>query len=155
MGLFTREDISTLAARTEGWIVGLQMASLSMQGLTDRPAFIQALHGTHRYILEYLIEEVLDRQPESLRDFLLQTSILDRLCAPLCDALLEDQRGSQDILELLYRSNLFLTLWSGLLVSLSPSLRRFITRPIAAISAGKACHPAFACQPMVRACGPF
>jgi LuxR family maltose regulon positive regulatory protein len=80
----SEENISTLNGRTEGWIVGLQMAALSMQGMTDYSAFIQDFSGSHRYILEYLIEEVLDRQPEKLQAFLLQTSVLDRLCAPLC-----------------------------------------------------------------------
>ena len=102
-------DISILTNRTEGWIVGLQMAALSMEGIDDRSAFVQALSGSHRYILEYLIEEVLDRQSEKIQAFLLQTSILDRLCAPLCEALLEDQGNSQGIIDQLNRSNIFIT----------------------------------------------
>lgn len=103
------EQIVTLEAKTEGWIVGLHMAALSMQGLSDPTAFIQAFNGSHRYILEYLIEEVLNRQPEQIQSFLLHTSILDRLCASLCDGLLEDQGNSQNILDHLNRSNIFLT----------------------------------------------
>jgi LuxR family maltose regulon positive regulatory protein len=105
----SREDVSTLRDRTEGWIVGLQMAALSMQGIADRPAFVQAFSGSHRYILEYLIEEVLSCQLESLQLFLLQTSILDRLCAPLCNEVLGDRRDSQAILEHLDRDNIFIT----------------------------------------------
>lgn len=113
MGLrLSKEDISTLNAGTEGWIVGLQMAALSMQGITDCSAFIQAFSGSNRYILEYLIEEVLDRQPESLQAFLLRTSILDRLCGPLCDSVLAEA-DSQAILEQLDQSNLFLTPLDG------------------------------------------
>jgi LuxR family maltose regulon positive regulatory protein len=85
------------------------MAALSMQGINDRSAFVKALSGSHRYILEYLIEEVLDRQPEKIQAFLLQTSILDRLCAPLCEVLLEAQGDSQNILDHLNRSNIFIT----------------------------------------------
>jgi LuxR family maltose regulon positive regulatory protein len=85
------------------------MAALSMQGIHDRSAFVQALSGSHRYILEYLIEEVLNRQPEKIQSFLLHTSILDRLCAPLCEALLEAEGDSQNILDHLNRSNIFIT----------------------------------------------
>jgi LuxR family maltose regulon positive regulatory protein len=105
----SREDISTLTDRTEGWIVGLQMAALSMQGIANRPAFVQSLSGSQRYILEYLIEEVLARQSENLQAFLLQTSILDRLCGPLCDAVLAEEHNSKATLEYLDRANLFLT----------------------------------------------
>jgi LuxR family transcriptional regulator, maltose regulon positive regulatory protein len=105
----SREDISTLTGRTEGWIVGLQMAALSMQGIADRPAFVQAFSGSQRYILEYLIEEVLSHQPEYLQSFLLQTSILDRLCGSLCNQVLGTQEDSQAILEHLDRHNIFLT----------------------------------------------
>jgi LuxR family maltose regulon positive regulatory protein len=84
-------DIKILAERTEGWIVGLQLAALSLQGRTDTSEFVQALSGSHRHILDYLVEEVLSRQPVSIQAFLLQTCILERLCGPLCDALLADQ----------------------------------------------------------------
>lgn len=103
------EDISILETRTEGWIAGLQMAALSMQGRSDISQFIQIFSGSHRYILDYLAEEVLNRQSEDVRNFLLTTSILERLSGPLCDAILsEAQSNSQEILEYLDRSNLFL-----------------------------------------------
>jgi hypothetical protein len=73
-------DIETLADRTEGWIVGLQLAALSLKGRTDASAFIHALSGSHRYILDYLVEEVLSLQPGDIQTFLLQTCILERLC---------------------------------------------------------------------------
>src|ERR1700694_1298262 len=81
------EDIATLEARTEGWIAGLQLAALSMQGRDDVAGFITAFTGDDRYIGDYLVEEVLQRQPEHVRSFLLQTSILHRLSGPLCDAI--------------------------------------------------------------------
>jgi LuxR family maltose regulon positive regulatory protein len=103
------EDISILETRTEGWIAGLQMAALSMQGRSDISQFIQVFSGSHRYILDYLAEEVLSRQSEDVRNFLLTTSILERLSGPLCDAILgEAQYNAQEILEYLDRSNLFL-----------------------------------------------
>ena len=98
--------METLEARTEGWIAGLQLAGLSMQGREDVPGFIKAFAGDDRYIVDYLVEEVLQRQPEGVRSFLLQTSILDRLSGPLCDAVTgrEDGKG---VLEALERGNLF------------------------------------------------
>jgi LuxR family maltose regulon positive regulatory protein len=101
-------DIATLNSRTEGWIAGLQMAALSLEGVSNPATFIREFGGSHRYILEYLIEEVLERQPVRIQSFLLQTSILDRLSSPLCNALLTDEEDSQSILEHLERSNLFL-----------------------------------------------
>jgi LuxR family transcriptional regulator, maltose regulon positive regulatory protein len=87
MGLsLSPRDIVALDERTEGWIAGLQLAALSLQGRRDVPGFIRSFAGDHRYIADYLIDEVLQRQPASVRDFLLQTCILDRLCGPLCDA---------------------------------------------------------------------
>jgi LuxR family transcriptional regulator, maltose regulon positive regulatory protein len=99
-------DVAILEARTEGWIVGLQLAALSMQGREDLPGFIRAFAGDDRYIVDYLVDEVLHRQPDRVRTFLLQTSVLDRLSAPLCDALTgrDDGRG---MLEALERDNLF------------------------------------------------
>ncbi len=95
MGLaLTEGDVQALETRTEGWIAGLQLAALSMRGRDDAPAFIQAFAGDDRYVVDYLVEEVLRRQPEEVRDFLLQTSILDRLCGPLCDAVTGQQRGA-------------------------------------------------------------
>jgi LuxR family maltose regulon positive regulatory protein len=108
MGLKLRDaDIAALEARTEGWIAGLQLAALSMQGHEDAAGFIQSFTGSHRFILDYLVEEVLQRQPEHIRSFLLQTAILDRFCAPLCNAVMEREDG-KEMLDVLERSNLFL-----------------------------------------------
>jgi LuxR family transcriptional regulator, maltose regulon positive regulatory protein len=100
------EDIAALETRTEGWIAGLQLAALSMRGREDVPGFIRAFAGDNRYILDYLVEEVLQRQPERVRSFLLQTSILDRLSGPLCDAVTEQEEGNV-VLETLERGNYF------------------------------------------------
>jgi LuxR family maltose regulon positive regulatory protein len=110
MGLNLRDaDIAALEARTEGWIAGLQMAALSMQGREDIASFIQAFTGSHHFVLDYLLEEVLHQQSESIQTFLLRTSILTRLCGPLCDAVLHDKAGSgQETLEYLERANLFI-----------------------------------------------
>src|SRR5206468_1113399 len=80
------KDIAALEARTEGWIAALQLAALSMQGRADVAGFIAGFAGDNRYIVDYLVEEVLRRQPGHVRGFLLQTSILDRMSGPLCDA---------------------------------------------------------------------
>ena len=106
MGLdLTREAIATSEQRTEGWIVGLQLAALSLRGRADVAAFLAGFTGSHRYVLDYLSEEVLARQSAPVQQFLLHTSILDRLSAPLCDAVM-GQEGSQAILEALERANL-------------------------------------------------
>jgi LuxR family maltose regulon positive regulatory protein len=108
MGLnLSDEDVAALEARTEGWITGLQMAALSMQGRKDIPSFIAAFTGSHRYILDYLIEEVFQRQPADVQDFLLKTSILDRLTAPLCNAITE-REDSREVLLALEQANLFI-----------------------------------------------
>ena len=109
MGLnLTEEDIAILEIRTEGWIAGLQLAALSMQG-QDASSFIQSFTGSHRYVIDYLIEEVLNQQSESVQSFLLRTSILDRLCGALCEAVLLDSSASgQETLEYLERANMFL-----------------------------------------------
>ena len=78
-----------------------------MQGRSDAASFIQAFTGSHRFVLDYLVEEVLQRQPEHIRSFLLQTAILDRFCAPLCDAVTGQEDGKK-MLGILERSNLFL-----------------------------------------------
>jgi LuxR family maltose regulon positive regulatory protein len=89
MGLkLSGEDIDALETRTEGWIAGLQLAAISLQGHEDTTSFIHAFTGSSRFIIDYLAEEVLERQPEEVRTFLLRTSILERMCAPLCDAVL-------------------------------------------------------------------
>ncbi|MRR12746.1 helix-turn-helix transcriptional regulator, partial [bacterium] len=100
------EDVAALEARTEGWIAGLQLAALSIQGRPDAAGFIQAFTGSNRFVLDYLVEEVLERQPQAARGFLLQTSILDTLCGPLCDAVTGQKHG-KDTLDRLERDNLF------------------------------------------------
>jgi len=100
------EDIAELEGRTEGWIAGLQMAALAMRNHADVAGFIAAFTGSNRYVVDYLAEEVLGRQPEEVQDFLLQTSILDRMCGPLCDAV-TCRHSSQEILEYLEHANLF------------------------------------------------
>lgn len=101
-------DIALLETRTEGWIAGLQPAALSLQGHQDATGFIQSFTGSHRFVLDYLLEEVLQRQPESVQAFLLQTAILERLCGPLCDAILQNSAASgQETLDHLERANLF------------------------------------------------
>jgi LuxR family maltose regulon positive regulatory protein len=107
MGLnLSDENVAALDKRTEGWIAGLQLAALSMQGREDIASFIQAFTGSHRFVLDYLVEEVLQRQPENIRSFLLQTAILDRLSGSLCDAVTA-QDGCRGMLETLERGNLF------------------------------------------------
>ena len=110
MGLSLSEDnIAALEERTEGWIAGLQLAAISMQGHKDATSFIESFTGSHRFVLDYLVEEVLGQQPESVQAFLLRTSILERLCGPLCDAVLLDPAASgQKTLEYIERANLFL-----------------------------------------------
>lgn len=103
----SEKDIDTLASRTEGWIAGLQMAGLSMQGRQDASAFIQAFSGTNRYILDYLVEEVLGLQSEATQNFLLRSAILERMTGPLCEAV-TGQKNGQRILESLERDNLFI-----------------------------------------------
>ena len=103
------EDLRALETRTEGWAVGLQMVALSLQGQDAESTadFITTFSGSHRYVLDYLTDEVLLQQPESVRDFLLQTSILDRLTGPLCDAVTGEDNG-QETLGQLEATNLFI-----------------------------------------------
>jgi len=101
------QAVAALESRTEGWAVGLQLAALSLRERPDPGAFLGALARTHRYVLDYLSEEVLERQSERVRRFLLQTSILERLSGPLCDAVTGGSDG-QDMLQELERANLFL-----------------------------------------------
>lgn len=108
MGLaLSAAEVAALEKRTEGWIAGLQLAALSMQGRSDAAAFIQAFTGSHVYIAEYLIEEILQKQPEDLQSFLLQTSILERMNSGLCKAVTGCQDG-QTILMDLHRANIFI-----------------------------------------------
>ncbi len=128
MGLqLSSTEVELLTARTEGWIVGLQLAALSMHGHDDKADFLRSFSGGHRYILNYLIEEVLNQQPKAIQEFLLHTSILARLCGTLCDAVMgtdavmrtQDSdatvafssplpRNSQAMLAQLEQANLFL-----------------------------------------------
>jgi LuxR family maltose regulon positive regulatory protein len=116
------EKIAALEARTEGWIAGLQLAALSLRNCKDADAFIAAFSGDDRHVMDYLVEEVLSHQPSHVQAFLLQTSILERLCGPLCDAVVdwhvdagswtsdrpEHPTASQPVLEYLERANLFI-----------------------------------------------
>jgi LuxR family maltose regulon positive regulatory protein len=103
---FSESDVSRLLARTEGWVTGLQMAALSLQGHKNISTFVDSFSGSHRYILDYLIEEVLQRQTDEVRTFLYQTSILPRLNGDLCNAV-TGREDSQAVLAELDRSNLF------------------------------------------------
>jgi len=107
MGLgLSAEDVAILESRAEGWIAGLQLAALSMQGRKDVSSLIRSFTGSHRFVLDYLIEEVLQQQPENIQTFLLQTSVLNRLTGSLCDALTGQDNGQQT-LEYLEHANLF------------------------------------------------
>jgi LuxR family maltose regulon positive regulatory protein len=112
MGLgLTADDIASMEARTEGWIAGLQLAALSLQGSTDAHSFVSEFASRQDYMVDYLMEEVLNVQPEHIRTFLLQTSGLGRMCAALCDEVLEPAPGQrpagQATLETLDQMNLF------------------------------------------------
>ncbi len=117
----TTADITVLASRTEGWVAGLQLAAVSMQGRPDLRYFIRSFTGSNRFVFDYLAEEVFQRQSADVQDFLLRTSILKQLTAPLCDAVLNLSVDTQDraaelshtissqvVLEYLDRSNLFI-----------------------------------------------
>ena len=102
-------DIARLSRRTEGWIAGLQLAAISMQGQQDTAGFIRTFTGSHHFVMDYLVEEVLGQQSERVQTFLLCTSILDRFCAPLCDAVVLDPAASgHETLDYLESANLFL-----------------------------------------------
>jgi len=103
------EDVAALEARTEGWIAGMHMAAISMRGHHDAASFIRSFTGSHHFVLDYLMEEVLRQQSEGIQAFLLRTSMLDRLCGPLCDAVTGSLAASgQETLEYLERANLFI-----------------------------------------------
>ena len=110
MGLqLSNTQIEALASRTEGWIAGLQLAALSLQRQSDSAAFIKSFSGSHHFVLDYLVSEVLEGQPAELQRFLLHTAILERLCGPLCDALMPELAGAgQATLEALEMANLFI-----------------------------------------------
>jgi LuxR family maltose regulon positive regulatory protein len=105
--LLADDDVARLMDRTEGWPAGLYLAGLSLRGRQNASAFIAAFQGDNRHVADYLSAEVLERQPEKVREFLLRTSMLERLSGPLCDAVLEAE-GSAGLLVELERSNLFL-----------------------------------------------
>jgi LuxR family maltose regulon positive regulatory protein len=108
MGLdLSAEDITALENRTEGWIAGLQLAAISLKGKEDTTNLIKAFSGSHRLVLDYLIEEVLEQQPKDVQDFLLRTAILDRFTGSLCDALTDHENG-QATLEALEQANMFI-----------------------------------------------
>ncbi|MEO0373690.1 MAG: LuxR C-terminal-related transcriptional regulator [Cyanobacteria bacterium P01_A01_bin.17] len=103
------EEITALENRTEGWIAALQLAAISLQGHPDTANFIQSFSGSHHFVLDYLVEEILGQQPENIQNFLLSTSILERLCGSLCDAVLpQASTPGQEILDYLERTNLLL-----------------------------------------------
>jgi LuxR family maltose regulon positive regulatory protein len=115
MGLrISPEDVANITQRTEGWIAGLQMAALSLQNTEDIPGFIAHLSGSHHYIFDYLLEEILGKQPPDIHRFMLYTSILEQFTAPLCDALLRGEgeapftRPASAVLEELEHANLFI-----------------------------------------------
>jgi LuxR family maltose regulon positive regulatory protein len=103
------DEIAVLASRTEGWAAGLHLAALSLRGHQDAAGFVRSFSGSQRFVLDYLLEEVLQQQPTLLQQFLLRTSVLDRLCGPLCDAVLAMPVGTgQATLEAIERANLFI-----------------------------------------------
>ncbi len=110
MGLnLSADEAAALESRTEGWIAGLQLAALSMQGLDDTAAFIRSFTGSHRFVLDFLMDEVLARQPLRIQDFLLRTAILERLCGPLCESVAAiSGMAGQETLEYLEHANLFI-----------------------------------------------
>jgi LuxR family transcriptional regulator, maltose regulon positive regulatory protein len=114
-----------LAARTEGWAAGLQLAALSLRGTDDVGGFVAAFTGSHRHVLDFLAEEVLERQPGPVREFLLETSVLERLSGALCDAV-TGRPGRQALLEGAERAGLFVVPLDEVrgLVAVSPSVRR-------------------------------
>lgn len=110
MGLtLSDQDIAALERRTEGWITGLQFAALALRGQQDPARFIASFTGSHQFVLDYLVEEVLGQQEARIQTFLLRTSILERMCGPLCDAMVGDlSLSGQTTLEYLERANLFI-----------------------------------------------
>lgn len=102
------EDVVALESRTEGWIASLQLAAISMRGHKDKTNFIKSFTGSHHFVMDYLVEEVLQQQPEHVQRFLMQTAVLDRFCGPLCDAVFKDNSASgQKILDYIKSANLF------------------------------------------------
>ncbi|MFD0670100.1 LuxR C-terminal-related transcriptional regulator [Cohnella sp. GCM10027633] len=138
-------DVERLAGRTEGWIAGLQLAAISLQGQEDAAVFMDAFAGDHPYVLDYLIEEVVQRQPDRIQTFLLRTSILDRMCGDLCEAVWVDEIASsgQSALAELERRNLFIVpldnerRWYRYHHLFAESLRQRLNRSVASAEHGK------------------
>lgn len=95
----SREEVATLTDRTEGWVAGIQLAALSLRDRTDRSAFVRAFNGTDRYVMDYLVDEVLSRQSPQVLSFLLQTSVLEQLSGPLCDAIISEWKANEEGVE--------------------------------------------------------
>ena len=139
------DTISALEARTEGWAAGLQLAALALQNLPNSHAFIQTFHGTHRYILDYLAEEVLRQQAEEIRNFLFQTAVLEKFNAPLCNAI-TGRSDSQAVLAHLEQANLFIIpldnerIWYRYHHLFADYLRTGLTKPEQALLQAKASH---------------
>ena len=104
----TDNMVDELETRTEGWVAGLQLAALSLAGTTDKSDFISRYTGSHRYLVDYLLEEVVNHQSIDVQEFLLSTSHLERMCAPLCDAILDNRTDSESVLRQLEQANVFI-----------------------------------------------
>ena len=104
----TREDVDDLVERTEGWPAGLYLAGLSLAGVEDKRAFVRSFSGASRHVVDFLLDEVLETYDQADRELMLRCSILERLCGPLCDAVLEQEGGASEMLAELSRTNLFL-----------------------------------------------
>ena len=148
------QEVAVLDGRTEGWIAALQLAALSMKGREDVRGFIAGFAGDDRYIVDYLVEEVLVRQPQQVRDFLVSTCILDRLNGRLCDAV-TGQPGGKAMLQTLERANLFVvpTRRRPPLVPLPPPVRRGPSHLPRRRAPRRGLVPAPPGQPVVRAAG--
>ena len=159
MGLnLSAEDIAALETRTEGWIAGLQLAALSLQGHQDAASFIRSFTGSHHFVLDYLVEEVLEQQPESVQTFLLRTSILDRLCGPLCDAVLLDPSAFRARNPGISRTRQPVHRPPGqraALVPLSPSLRGFAAAATAAEQLPRLQGMREGCERIAQPCQPL
>ena len=101
------EMTAVLEERTEGWIAGLQLAALSLSGRSGQGELYYFLTGSHRYLVDYLLEEVFNRQSDQVQSFLLSTSILERMCGPLCETIQGESSGGEEILKQLEKANLF------------------------------------------------
>jgi LuxR family transcriptional regulator, maltose regulon positive regulatory protein len=107
------EAVAEIETRTEGWVTGLQLAALSMTGKSAQSGLVSRFGGSNRYLVEYLLQEVLGQQRPDIQEFLMSTSVLERLCGPLCDALTQRQSGSEAILHQLEQANIFMVPLDG------------------------------------------